>query len=44
LRGPAGQPVTIPVHGAKTLPVGTIGDIIEQSGLTIDESVKILNA
>jgi hypothetical protein len=32
----------VPVHGAKTLPVGTIGDILDQAGLSVDEFVALL--
>ena len=42
LRGPTGRLVSVPVHGAKTLPVGTIKGVIEQSGLSVEEFVTLL--
>jgi predicted RNA binding protein YcfA (HicA-like mRNA interferase family) len=42
LKAPDGRRVTVPVHGAKTLPVGTIDDIIEQAGLSVDEFIALL--
>lgn len=41
LIGPDGQRVTVPVHGAKTLPVDTIKSIIDQSGMTVEEFVQL---
>ena len=34
--------VIIPVHGAHDLPVGTLRNIIDMSGLTIDEFIALL--
>jgi len=33
---------TVPVHGGKDIPRGTLRDIIKQAGLTIDEFVDLL--
>lgn len=33
---------TVPFHAAKDLPKGTLRDIIEQAGLTVDEFLKHL--
>lgn len=33
---------TVPVHAGRTLPRGTLGDIVDQAGLTIDELVDLL--
>jgi predicted RNA binding protein YcfA (HicA-like mRNA interferase family) len=33
--------VSLPVHGAKTLPIGTIKGIIDKTGLTVDEFIKL---
>jgi predicted RNA binding protein YcfA (HicA-like mRNA interferase family) len=33
---------TIPVHAGRDLPKGTLRDIIDQAGLTVDEFVALL--
>jgi predicted RNA binding protein YcfA (HicA-like mRNA interferase family) len=33
---------TVPVHGSRDLPRGTLRDIIEQAGLTTDEFIELL--
>ena len=33
---------TVPVHAGRTLPRGTLADIIDQAGLTRDEFVELL--
>jgi predicted RNA binding protein YcfA (HicA-like mRNA interferase family) len=33
---------TVPVHGGKDIPRGTLHDIIKQAGLTIDEFLDLL--
>jgi predicted RNA binding protein YcfA (HicA-like mRNA interferase family) len=33
---------TVPVHGNRDLPRGTLRDIIEQAGLTVDEFVGLI--
>jgi predicted RNA binding protein YcfA (HicA-like mRNA interferase family) len=33
---------TVPVHGNRDLPRGTVRDIIDQAGLTVDEFVDLL--
>lgn len=42
MRGPTGRIVSIPVHGAKTLPVGTIKGVIDDLGVSIEEFVRLL--
>ena len=42
LRAEDGRRVTVPVHGDDTLPVGTIGGIIDDAGLSVDEFVALL--
>jgi predicted RNA binding protein YcfA (HicA-like mRNA interferase family) len=39
--GPSRQ-TTVPVHGNRDLPRGTLRDIIEQAGLTVEEFVNLL--
>jgi predicted RNA binding protein YcfA (HicA-like mRNA interferase family) len=34
--------VSVPVHGAKTLPVGTIKGIIDKTGMSVEEFIKLL--
>jgi predicted RNA binding protein YcfA (HicA-like mRNA interferase family) len=33
---------TVPVHGGRSLPKGTLRDIIDQAGLTVEEFVDLL--
>jgi predicted RNA binding protein YcfA (HicA-like mRNA interferase family) len=33
---------TVPVHGSRDLPRGTLRDIIDQAGLTTDEFIELL--
>ena len=40
--GPPARAVSVPVHGRKELPRGTLKAIIEQSGATKEEFVKAL--
>lgn len=46
MRGPTGRVASIPVHGAKTLPVGmikgVIDGVIDRTGLSIEEFVRLL--
>ncbi len=42
VRGSMGGVVSVPVHGAKTLPIGTIKGIIDQTGLSVAEFVALL--
>ena len=41
-RGPPFRLVSVPVHGNKPLKVGTFSEIIERSGLTVDEFMALL--
>jgi predicted RNA binding protein YcfA (HicA-like mRNA interferase family) len=34
--------VSVPVHGAKTLPIGTIKGIIDKTGMTVEEFINLL--
>lgn len=34
--------VIVPVHGSHDLPIGTLRNIIDMSGLTIDEFIALL--
>jgi len=34
--------VTVPVHGNRDLPPGTLKSILQQAGLTVDELVELL--
>jgi len=34
--------VTVPVHGAKDLPPGTVRSIIKQAGLTVEQFIALL--
>ncbi len=38
----ARRTVTVPFHGARSLKLGTLRNIIRQSGLTVDEFRKLL--
>lgn len=40
--GPPEHRVVVPLHGAHDLPPGTVRSIIEQSGLTVDEFMRLL--
>lgn len=42
LESPAGQLVTIPVHGTKILKPKTLKSILEQAGLTFEELIALL--
>lgn len=44
LRKP-GEPVlvSVPVHGSRNLPAGTLRAILHQAGLSVDEFVALLN-
>jgi predicted RNA binding protein YcfA (HicA-like mRNA interferase family) len=33
---------TVPVHGGKDIPRGTVSDIIKQAGFTVDEFLDLL--
>lgn len=34
--------VSVPVHGGRTMPIGTLRAIIEQAGLTVEEFAALL--
>jgi predicted RNA binding protein YcfA (HicA-like mRNA interferase family) len=34
--------VSVPVHGAKTLPVGTVKGIIDKTGMSVEEFIDLL--
>ena len=40
--GDPSKATTVPVHGAKTLRVGTMRNILKQTGLTVDELIALL--
>lgn len=40
--GNRGALVTVPVHGNRDLPPGTLKSILQQAGLTVDELVELL--
>ena len=40
--GRTGARVTVPVHAGETLPPGTLANILEQAGLSVDEFTKLL--
>lgn len=40
--GVPGSKVIVPIHGAHDLPPGTLGSILEQSGLTLEEFISLL--
>lgn len=40
--GPPVRAVSIPVHGNKTLPIGTLQDIVRRSGFTVEQFVAEL--
>jgi predicted RNA binding protein YcfA (HicA-like mRNA interferase family) len=42
LSGNPTRQTTVPVHGAKDLPRGTLRDIIEQAGLTVAEFLDLV--
>jgi predicted RNA binding protein YcfA (HicA-like mRNA interferase family) len=35
--------VTVPVHGNRDLPTGTLRAILRQANITVDELVRLLN-
>jgi predicted RNA binding protein YcfA (HicA-like mRNA interferase family) len=37
-----GRVVSVPVHGSKTLPVGTIKSVIDKAGLTLESFRELL--
>ena len=42
MMAPDGRVVSVPVHGAKTLPVGTIKGVIDKAGMTVESFTKLL--
>jgi predicted RNA binding protein YcfA (HicA-like mRNA interferase family) len=42
LKATDGRRVSVPVHADETLPVGTIGGIIDDAGIGVDEFVAML--
>jgi predicted RNA binding protein YcfA (HicA-like mRNA interferase family) len=42
MQSPDGRVVSVPVHGAKTLPVGTIKRIVDRVGLSVEEFIELL--
>jgi predicted RNA binding protein YcfA (HicA-like mRNA interferase family) len=42
MQEPEGRIVSVPVHGAKTLPVGTIKGIIEDIGVDVETFIRLL--
>jgi predicted RNA binding protein YcfA (HicA-like mRNA interferase family) len=42
LKAPDGRRVSVPVHGNRTLAIGTIEGIIEQAELTVEEFEALL--
>jgi predicted RNA binding protein YcfA (HicA-like mRNA interferase family) len=40
--GPPVRAISVPVHGNKALPVGTLRAIVKKSGFTADEFVAVL--
>jgi predicted RNA binding protein YcfA (HicA-like mRNA interferase family) len=40
--GPPSRMVSVPVHGNKELPIGTLSAILDQAGLTVDEFIALL--
>jgi predicted RNA binding protein YcfA (HicA-like mRNA interferase family) len=40
--GPPGRMVSVPVHGSRTIPVGTLSAILEEAQLSVDEFVALL--
>ena len=40
--GPPVRAVSIPVHGNKTLPQGTLQDVVKKSGFTVEQFVAKL--
>ena len=37
-----GRVVSVPVHGSKTLPVGTIKGVVDKTGMTMEAFIKLL--
>lgn len=42
MRGPTGRIVSVPIHGAKTLPVGTIKGVIGDLDVSVEEFTRLL--
>lgn len=42
MEGVDGKVVSVPVHGAKTLPIGTIKGIMDDLGMGAEELVRLL--
>jgi predicted RNA binding protein YcfA (HicA-like mRNA interferase family) len=42
MKGPEGRRTTVPVHGNRTLPLGTLDGIIEDAGLTVEQFLDLL--
>lgn len=42
LKAPDGRRVSVPVHADETLPLGTIGGIIGDAGMSVEEFVAML--
>ncbi len=42
MQEPEGRIVSVPVHGAKTLPVGTIKGVIEDIGVDVETFIRLL--
>ena len=40
--GPPVRLVSVPVHGSRELPVGTLSAILDQAGLSVEEFVALL--
>ena len=40
--GPPVRGLSVPVHGNKALPKGTLRAIIEESGMTVEEFISLL--
>lgn len=36
--------VTVPVHGPRTVPAGTLSAILRQAGLTVDDFLQLLES
>jgi len=42
LHDDAGRRVVVPVHGSTILPPGTLGNILGQAGVTVEELIELL--
>ncbi|WP_442583000.1 type II toxin-antitoxin system HicA family toxin [Mesorhizobium sp. ASY16-5R] len=40
--GPPRRMVSVPVHGSRQIPVGTLSAILEEAGLSADEFIALL--